>query len=138
MLRLAADRPALRVVADQRGCPTAAADIAAALAAIALRHIEDEDAPVGVYHFVNSGQASWHELAVEIFRLSADRGGPTSDVDPISTSDYPTAARRPANSRLDTDKINHDFGISPREWRAAVADIIAELDSNGELKELGR
>ena len=135
MLRLAADRPLLRVVADQRGCPTAAADIAAAIAVIALRLVEDEGAPVGTYHFVNSGEASWHELAGEIFRQSAERGGPAVEVEPITTSEYPTAARRPANSRLATDKITRDFGISPRDWRAAVADIIAELDRNGTLKE---
>ena len=138
MLRLAADRPALRVVSDQRGCPTSAADIAAALVTIATRHMGDVGAPAGTYHFVNSGEASWHELAVEIFKLSAARGGPTAEVEPIATSDYPTAARRPANSRLATAKIAHDFGISPRDWRAAIADIVAELDQNGTLKEFAR
>ena len=138
MLRLATHRPSLRVVADQRGCPTSAADLAAAIAAISLRLVEHVDAPVGTYHFVNSGEASWSELAIEIFRLSAEHGGPASEVEPIATSEFPTAARRPANSRLATDKINCSFGISPREWRAAVADIVAELDRNGTLKEFVR
>lgn len=138
MLRLAATRPSLRVVADQLGCPTAAADIAAAIAAIAIRLVEDEGVPVGTYHFVNSGEASWNELAIEIFRQSGERGGPVADVEPIATSEYPTAASRPANSRLATGKIQSDFGISPRDWRAAVADIIAELDRNGTLKEFIR
>ena len=138
MLRLAADRPTLRVVADQHGCPTAAADIAEAIAAIAIRLIEDEAGPVGTYHFVNSGAATWHQLACEIFRLSAERGGPAADVESIATSEYPTAAYRPANSRLATDKIIRDFGIAPRDWRAAIADIIAELDRDGTLKEFIR
>ena len=138
MLRLAADRPALRVVSDQRGCPTSAADIAAALVTIACRHMEDVGAPAGTYHFVNSGEASWHELAVEIFKLSAARGGPTAEVEPIAARDYPTAARRPANSRLATAKIARDFGISPRDWHAAIADIVAELDQNGTFKEFVR
>jgi dTDP-4-dehydrorhamnose reductase len=138
MLRLGANRPTLRVVADQRGCPTSAADIAGAIATIALRLINDESAPSGTYHFVNSGEASWHELAVEIFRLSAMHGGPTADVEPIATSEYPTAASRPANSRLATDKIDRDYGIKSRDWQPAVAEIIAELDQAGELKELVR
>lgn len=67
MLKLAATRDSLGVVADQRGCPTAAADIADAVMTIALRLMEDSAAPVGTYHFVNSGEATWHELALEIF-----------------------------------------------------------------------
>lgn len=138
MLRVAAERPSLRVVTDQRGCPTSAADLAAALATIALREVDDQNAPAGIYHFVNSGDASWHELAVEIFRLSRPRGGPAAEVEPITTGEFSTRARRPANSRLSTSKIERDFGITPRDWRAAVADIIAELDENGELKEFVR
>lgn len=138
MLRLAADRPKLRVVSDQIGCPTSAADLASAIVKIALRQIDDPSAPVGTYHFVNGGEASWYDLAVEIFRLSKLNGGPAADVDPISTSEFPTRARRPANSRLATDKISRDYSIRPREWRAAVADIITELDRAGTLKELVR
>ena len=138
MLRLAADRPTLRVVADQIGCPTSAADLASALSTIALRHIDDESAPTGTYHFVNAGEASWHDLAAEIFRLSRSVGGPSADVEPIASSEFPTRARRPANSRLASDKISRDFGIHPRKWRAAVADIIAELDRTGMLKEFVR
>lgn len=134
MLRLAGDRSSLRVVADQHGCPTAAGDIAQAIFTIAGRLIEDRNAPVGTFHFVNSGEASWYELAVEIFRLSAERGGPTADVEPIATSEYPTAAMRPTNSRLKTGKINQDFGVFPRDWRVAIAEIIAELDRIGTLK----
>lgn len=127
MLRLATDRPTLRVVDDQHGCPTSARDIADALKAITLRMIEDPDAPTGVYHFVNAGSTTWAELAREIMTLSAARGGPSATVEGITTADYPTPARRPSNSRLDTSKITRDYGIAPRPWKDAVAEIVAEL-----------
>lgn len=127
MLRLAGERPLVRVVDDQHGCPTSAQDIALVLRLIALRLIEDIDAPLGTYHFVNSGEATWCGLAREIFALSAAAGGPWAEVEAISTADYPTPARRPANSRLSTRKIVAGYGIHPRDWRAAVRDIIEEL-----------
>lgn len=127
MLRLAGDRPVLRVVDDQHGCPTSAADIAAALRTIALRMIDDADAPTGVYHFVNAGETTWAGLAREIFAQSAAAGGASAEVQAIATADYPTPARRPANSRLSTDKLARDYGIRPRPWPAAVAEIMAEL-----------
>jgi dTDP-4-dehydrorhamnose reductase len=127
MLRLAGDRPALRVVEDQEGCPTSARDIANALKTIALRMIDDPDAPTGVYHFVNAGSTTWAGLAREIMALSAPRGGPSATVEGITTAEYPTPARRPSNSRLDTFKITRDYGIAPRPWKDAVAEIVAEL-----------
>jgi len=127
MLRLASDRPALRVVEDQEGCPTSARDIANALKTIALRMIDEPDAPTGVYHFVNAGSTTWAGLAREIMALSAARGGPSATVEGITTAEYPTPARRPANSRLDTFKITRDYGIAPRPWKDAVAEIVAEL-----------
>lgn len=127
MLRLAADRPVLRVVEDQEGCPTSARDIADALKTITLRMIDDPDAPTGVYHFVNAGSTTWAGLAREIMALSAARGGPSATVEGITTADYPTPARRPSNSRLDTFKIARDYGIAPRPWKDAVAEIVAEL-----------
>jgi dTDP-4-dehydrorhamnose reductase len=127
MLRVAAATPRLRVVDDQRGCPTAAADIAATVQAILLRMLDDPAAPLGIQHFVNEGEASWCELAREIFRMSAERGGPVAEVEAITTADYPTPARRPANSRLSTDALRAAYGIEPRHWHAAVTDIIEEL-----------
>ncbi len=127
MLRLAADRPALRVVDDQHGCPTGAADIAEALKTISLRMIADPDAPTGVYHFVNAGDTTWAGLAREVFALSAARGGPSATVEGITTADYPTPARRPANSRLSTDRITADYGIVPRPWQTTVSDIVDAL-----------
>jgi dTDP-4-dehydrorhamnose reductase len=128
MLRLAGERETLRVVADQHGCPTAARDIAEALRIITLRLIADRSAPTGVYHFVNAGETSWAGLAEAVFAESRARGGPHAAVEPIATSDYPTPARRPANSRLSTDKLRDDYGIQPRQWRDAVAEIVAELN----------
>jgi dTDP-4-dehydrorhamnose reductase len=129
MLRLAGDRDRISVVSDQFGCPTSAGDIAQALATIVLRMIADADAPTGIYHFVNSGETSWSGLAQEIFALSQARGGVFAEVTPITTAEYPTPARRPANSRLATDKITADYGLTPRPWREAVADIVDELSN---------
>lgn len=127
MLRLGADRPVLRVVADQHGCPTSARDIAATLKTITLKMIADVDAPTGVYQFVNAGETTWAELATEIFVLSAAAGGPSAAVEGIPSSEYPTPASRPTNSRLSTDKLTRDYGVVPRHWQAAVAEIVNEL-----------
>lgn len=127
MLRAGAANPMLRVVDDQRGCPTSAADIASALGIVVSRLITDDAAPLGTYHFVNAGEATWCDLAREIFALSAALGGPSPEVAAIATADYPTPARRPANSRLSTDKIGADYGIRPRHWQAAIRDIVDEL-----------
>lgn len=125
MIRLANDRPLLKVVSDQYGCPTSAADIADALKTVTMRLMADPEAPTGVYHFVNDGQANWAEFAAAILA----KCGLDAEVQGISTAEYPTRARRPANSRLSTVKLNHDFGIIPRPWQAAMTDVIEELQS---------
>ncbi len=127
MLRVAADQPVLRVVADQIGSPTSAADLADALLTIARRLAEDKDAPTGIFHFSNRGPVSWAGFATEIFRQSGARGGPAADVEPIATTDYPTPARRPANSLLSSDAITAAFGIIPRPWQDALGDILDDL-----------
>lgn len=127
MLRLAATRPELRIVADQLGCPTSAADIAATVATIMTRLVTDAAAPTGVYHFVNAGEASWYDLARAVFEMAGADGGSSPTIHPITTADYPTPARRPANSRLATAKLQHDYGIVPRGWQPALRDIVAEL-----------
>lgn len=127
MLRVGAERPTISVVADQIGCPTGAFDIAQALQVIALRLMNDPRAPCGVYHFVNSGEASWCDLAREIFAVATEYGASAPEIQAITTAEYPTRARRPANSRLGTAKIEHDFGIKPRAWSDAVAEIVGEL-----------
>jgi dTDP-4-dehydrorhamnose reductase len=127
MLRLSEDRSELRVVDDQRGSPTSAADIAEALRIIALRLIADPAAPTGTYHFVNRGVASWADLAETIIGLNPASKNRAVEVVRIPTTGYPTPARRPANSVLNTAKIASDYGITPRSWEAAVSDIICEL-----------
>ena len=127
MLRLGADRPELRVVADQHGCPTAAADIAQAIAAILSR--SDADGPFGTFHFVNSGAATWHALAEAVFARAAAHGRPQPRVEAITTADYPTPARRPANSRLDTTRFVRSFGLQPRPWREAIDEVVDQLIS---------
>lgn len=127
ILRLVAERRRLRVVSDQRGCPTVAADLAAALATIALRLASDLTTPTGTYHFVNAGETTRHGLAEAILRRAADRGRVMPPVDAIATSEYPTAAARPANSRLSTAKLTRDFEIVPRPWREAVDETVDAL-----------
>lgn len=118
MLRLGAERKQLRVVADQRGCPTSAIDIAGALLTIAT-----QGGPAGTYHFVNAGEASWCALARFVFA----RAGMDVDVEAITTDDYPTPAKRPANSRLCTNKLQATFGIRPRPWQDAVGEVVDTL-----------
>lgn len=127
MLRVGEMRDSLSVVADQRGSPTSAADLAQALATIAVRLVEDANAPTGVFHFSNAGDISWADFATEIFRQSAARGGPSANVVPIPSSDYPTPAARPANSLLSHAAIQTAYGIAPRPWQAAISDILDEL-----------
>ncbi|WP_242097959.1 dTDP-4-dehydrorhamnose reductase [Sphingomonas sp. CROZ-RG-20F-R02-07] len=130
MLRVGAERDTLRVVNDQRGSPTGAADLAQALMTIAVRLAEDEGAQTGTFHFSNAGAVSWAGFATEIFRQSAARGGPSATVEPIATTDYPTPAKRPANSLLSHDAIRAAYGIAPRPWQDALADILDELIGN--------
>ena len=127
MLRLARERSRLTVVADQLGSPTSARDLASGLATIALRLATDPVAPVGTFHLTNAGETSWHGFACEIVRLAfaGREGAPT--VDAISTADYPTPARRPANSRLDNRKVASAYSVALRPWQDAVAEIVAAL-----------
>lgn len=127
MLRLAAERDVLRVVNDQHGCPTSAADLAAALATVALRLAEDEAAPTGTFHCVNAGATTWAGFAEAIVAGGARRGGRAVPVEGISTADYPTPARRPANSQLSTASLTAAYGIAPRPWGQALDDILDRL-----------
>src|SRR6201996_2566737 len=127
MLRIGAQKPKWRVVDDQRGCPPAAADIAAAVAKIALRLIDDPAAPTGTYHFVNGGDTTWCGLARHVFQAAAKFDGPRPAVEAITTAEYPTPARRPANSRLSTEKLAADFGIRARPWQDAMDEVVSNL-----------
>lgn len=127
MLRVGADRDTLTVVDDQRGSPTSAADLAKALMAITVRLVEDQAAPTGTFHFSNAGATSWAGFASEIFRQSSARGGVSAKVTPITTDQYPTPAKRPANSLLSHAAIGGAYGIQPRPWQEALGDILDEL-----------
>jgi dTDP-4-dehydrorhamnose reductase len=126
MLRLAAERPVLRVVADQRGCPTPAADIAAALTVIA-GHIQRGGVDWGTYHFAGDTPVTWHSFAEAVFDLTAPQVVTRPQVEPIVTGEFPTPAERPPNSVLDCRKIKEAFGISPPSWREGLARVIREL-----------
>ncbi|WP_232630354.1 dTDP-4-dehydrorhamnose reductase [Methylobacterium sp. Leaf118] len=127
MLRLANERDRLTVVDDQHGCPTSAADLAAALATVALRLAQDDAAPTGTFHFVNDGATTWCGFARAIVEGAGRRGGRTVPVEGIPTHAYPTPARRPANSRLSTASLTQAYGIAPRPWSAALDDILDRL-----------
>ena len=126
MLRLGRERDEIGVVNDQIGCPTSATDVAEAVLTVATRMVQDGPCPTGTWHFVNGGRATWHDLATFIFGEVAKTGLKIPKLNPITTAQYPTPARRPANSQLDTGRITGDFGIVPRDWQDAISDIMAE------------
>ena len=135
MLRLANDRPELGVVGDQRGNPTNALDIADGLLAIAdnmRRSSEPEQR--GIFHMAGTGEASWAEFAEAIFEASAVNGGPSAAVRHIATTDYPTPARRPRNSRLDTSKLARAHGVTLPEWRNSLKNVVARLLKEHEVR----
>ncbi|AUH65682.1 dTDP-4-dehydrorhamnose reductase [Paracoccus zhejiangensis] len=125
MLRLGAERDRLTIVADQIGGPTPAGDIATALLAMAGQMVADPQKG-GLYHFAGAPDTSWADFARAIFRLS----GLTTKVVDIPSSDYPTPARRPLNSRLDCHRITTDFGVARPDWQAGLAQVLAELKGN--------
>lgn len=131
MLRLAAERPRLKVVADQRGRPTPAA----ALADAALRAagaLARDSGLAGLYHVAGDEETDWAGFAAAI----VEAAGLAVPVDPITTADYPTPARRPAYSTLDTAKFEKTFGFAAPSWRAGLADVVAELKASA--KETNR
>jgi dTDP-4-dehydrorhamnose reductase len=128
ILRLAAERDRLTIVADQRGCPTAARDVAKACLDVALRCAsEPERAPYGLYHFAGAGDASWFQFASAIVEIAANRLGRLPQIVPIRTSDYPTPAVRAADTRLDCAAVVCEFGVKLRPWRQALEDTIDRL-----------
>jgi dTDP-4-dehydrorhamnose reductase len=122
MLRLGSTKAEISVVDDQIGNPSNADDIAEALLSVALNIGNSH----GTWHFVNSGDASWHDLATFIFAEARKRNFTTPVLHRIPTSAYPTPAERPANSRLSTVGIQRDFEVRPRDWENAIADIVAK------------
>lgn len=134
MLNLAKTRDHLRVVADQCGCPTAAPDLADAILAIAARLRAEgwQRRFGGVFHAAGSGWTTWHGLAGAVFEEAALHGAPVPRaVDAISTTEFPTKAKRPANSRLDCAKLAAVFGVRLPEWRGTLGRVVAEVFGAG-------
>ena len=123
MLRLSDTRDRLSIVADQVGGPTCAADIARACLRIA-EQLQADPGKSGTYHLSGGPDVSWADFAREIFAQSGRR----VELVDISSADYPTPARRPLNSRLDNRRTAQVFGITRPDWRAGLAEILAELD----------
>ena len=130
ILRLAAERDSLRIVADQTGAPTSSEVIADATIS-ALNHWDNSKS--GIYHLVNAGETSWHGFACEIVRqynaLKTEKGWPTlrapvESIGAITTSDYPTPARRPANSRMDCSKLAERLGTYLPSWDTSLKNIL--------------
>jgi len=129
MLRLARERDELRVVADQVGRPTAAADLASAMLTLAERLAKGAELDWGTYHFAGAGSTSWHGFAEAIVEEQAPLTGKKPRVTPITTADYPTPARRPQSSVLDTSRFERTFGITPAPWRDGLRTVVRELVS---------
>jgi dTDP-4-dehydrorhamnose reductase len=128
MLRLGAEREAVRVVADQHGAPTSADDLAAAILDIAAQLAAQPARDVwGTFHLTNAGETTWHGVAAEVFRLAAARGLKTPRLEAITTADYPTPARRPGYSVLDNGRIARTFGIRLPPWQESLARTFGSL-----------
>jgi dTDP-4-dehydrorhamnose reductase len=128
MLRLNEMRDEVGVVADQRGNPTSALDIADALLAVAMRMRADASPLLrGVFHMTGSGEATWADFAEAVFENAHARGRRLTRVKRITTANYPTPARRPANCRLDNGKLRRVYGLALPEWRASLAVCCARL-----------
>lgn len=129
MLRLGVDREELRVVSDQVGSPTWTGDLARAIAQLISQLSPDIQ---GIYHYTNSGVASWYDFAVAIFEEAKSLGFPLKiqTVKPISTAEYPTPARRPAYSVLSCAKIAAVLGSHPPHWRTALKKMLLELSTS--------
>jgi dTDP-4-dehydrorhamnose reductase len=126
MLRLAATEETLRVVADQVGAPTSSALIAD-VTRILLRRLKTDGTvyfPFGTYHLVAAGETSWYAYAQLVF---TEAGLDPNRIIPIMTAEYPTPARRPANSRLDTSRLRHTFGLALPDWTVGVREVVRHL-----------
>jgi dTDP-4-dehydrorhamnose reductase len=124
MLRLFQERDRVNVVNDQWGNPTYAPDLASAI----LEVLVSKEPLGGIFHFANNGRTTWYEFAREIYRQACAQGRarPGIEVVPISSSEYPSAVRRPVNSTLSKEKIKATLGIAIREWQDALNDYLAE------------
>lgn len=125
MLRLFGERERVKVVCDQRGTPTYAADLADVIAMIVI----ENNSRFGTYHFTNEGGTNWYEFAREIYRKAREYDLVRKDVEivPIESSDYPAKAKRPMNSLLSKEKIKTSLGVNIRSWEEALDDYLRAL-----------
>ena len=132
MLRLAAERDQLNVVADQTGAPTSASLIAD-VTALAIRDAVREGAsiPEGVYHLVASGETNWHAYACYVIEMARRAGKPVrvapDAIRAIPSAEYPTPAMRPMNSRLDTQKLRSTFGLNLPHWKTGIDHVLQQI-----------
>ncbi len=128
MLRLGREREELGVVADQTGAPTAAADIASSIVAISKQIAESkDDVPWGTYHLTGSGETTWYGFAERIFQRLEQAEGRRPRLRAIGSADYPTPAKRPANSRLDGARLRAAFGVAPPAWEDSLDHVLDSL-----------
>jgi dTDP-4-dehydrorhamnose reductase len=140
MLALGKTRDCLTIVADQYGCPTAAADLATAILALVDRFDRTGWLPEyqGIVHAAGSGHTSWYGLAVATFAEAARHGTRAPELVPIAAADWPTPAKRPANSRLDCSRLHKVFEVALPAWRPSLAGTIdAIFAAQPESKRLG-
>ena len=128
MLKLAGTKEIIRVVSDQYGSPTCAGDLATAILVMIDKWQQQSAVAWGTYHYCGQGIVSWHEFAEATIEQARRYGEvKTKRVEPITTADYPTKARRPAFSALDCNLIKKNFGISPKPWRKSLNSTIQRL-----------
>jgi dTDP-4-dehydrorhamnose reductase len=134
MLRLSETQPMVKVVDDQRGTPTSAADLAAAILAIVERLRSDNGCNgAGIYHLAGEGETSWHGFAAAIFASLARRGRAVPRLQAITAAEHPTPARRPKNSCLDSSKAERIFGVRLPPWRSSLEKCLDQLEMPKEL-----
>ena len=129
MLRLGRERPEIRVVDDQHGCPTFARDVAEVILALSKRMIDGAfpERGYGTYHVAGSGSTTWCGFARKVFTLVAKSVPAMPTVTAITTAEFPTAAPRPTNSMLDCGRLSAVHGLSTRPWDEALSDMLDEL-----------
>ena len=130
MLAVAQKTDTLRVVGDQHGCPTHAGDLADAILAVAAKMTAWDASYAGVFHAAGTGSTSWHGFARAIFAEAARHGRPEPTVSAITTAEYPTPAKRPANSRLDCTKLDRIFGVKLPAWQPSLARTVDVIVAN--------
>ena len=130
MLRLAQERERLTVIDDQHGAPTGA-DLIADVTAHAIRSAQHKPELAGLYHLVAGGETTWHGYASHVIaharELRPDLGRKVNDIAPVATSAFPTPAKRPQNSRLNTLKLQQAFGLNLPHWQLGVDRLLAEI-----------